>query len=369
MNQNLALLQFVALALPALAILMQAVVSIHNKQDDGNVDNPAIYSEFRFLEFAFLFLVVASLFFCYSLLGRIEDTATKMGIYFLLGGLVLIVPATWFSLRRETYANSKYETPEKAVLSAAYTLVKLSPILIIGIGVYMVIYQLPDTQVNLDYLIAISTNITIGMTVVFVLFSTVNLLNNMFAGEYEKKWQSKIINKLEATKELLNNEVQIDQDRVPESYIKRIKENVADLVVLEKSAPDWIDDGFTESLNDLTYDLDNLAQQMSKLYELINQKEEIEKDLSLLKNEASSLQIDTNSLENPDQPKSNQRENILNRINQLENEIDDLDQDIDNKTHDIEQMRGKISNDCSSLIDDIESADKNLLSRISNNFK
>lgn len=134
MQAEFTLLQFVALALPAVAILLQAVIQNHDELDDTSMD---YWTEIRFIQYSFYTLVLAGIIFMIPIFLKSDSFYIKLGIFVAGGAIFLLAPATWFGLRRGRYAISEYETPEQ---EATAKIKSYLPIIAIPIFVSSIIF-------------------------------------------------------------------------------------------------------------------------------------------------------------------------------------------------------------------------------------
>ncbi|WP_137284192.1 hypothetical protein [Halorussus salinisoli] len=129
----LTLLQFVALAIPAVAMLMQVVLRIHDEY--GNDGELVLGTEFKLIELSFFGLVISGVFVAYPLIQELDSGIAELGLILSLVSLILLVGATWFSLRRPQYPTKDFEKPEQAVKRAGKNI--LVTIVLVGVPLFV----------------------------------------------------------------------------------------------------------------------------------------------------------------------------------------------------------------------------------------
>lgn len=204
MEANIALLQFVALALPAIAILMQAVLRFHEIYDVSD-SGSSLRIEFRFLEFAFLGLVSAAILFSIDIYTTLVTMWTKLGIWVLTLSLSLIFPATWFALRRAKYPSGEHDSAEDAAKSSVVSFVKLVIVIcIVGLSVY--ISQRFDIF-STDSMTSVYLNLSLVVLGVFIIRGIFVVIETILAKREQKRWKEQLFTLL------LNTRNEIEEAR------------------------------------------------------------------------------------------------------------------------------------------------------------
>jgi len=106
----LVLLQFVALSIPAVAILLQVVLQLRSEHDSGR--EPMSGWDFRAIEGGFIALVLSGVLLAGLVVQSIQSVVGQVGVALSMFGLFLLLFATWVSIRRPKYPTDDYETLE-----------------------------------------------------------------------------------------------------------------------------------------------------------------------------------------------------------------------------------------------------------------
>ena len=106
----LVLLQFVALSIPAVAILLQVVLQLRSEHDSGR--EPMSGWDFRAIEGGFIALVLSGVLLAGLVVQSIQSVVGRVGVALAMFGLFLLLFATWVSIRRPKYPTDDYETLE-----------------------------------------------------------------------------------------------------------------------------------------------------------------------------------------------------------------------------------------------------------------
>jgi hypothetical protein len=112
----LTLLQFIALSLPAIAILLQVVLQFQSQYVDD--ENAASAIEFRLIEFSLLILVVGGVLLALPIVLSLSSIIAQIGLTLSLLSLGLLVLAIGISLRRSRYPTEEAATIEEAIVNA-----------------------------------------------------------------------------------------------------------------------------------------------------------------------------------------------------------------------------------------------------------
>lgn len=141
MADPLPLLEFVGLALPAVAILIQVIQSTHDNTGDGARNEGS--AERRFIEVSFVLLVIAGVVFGAALLLRTQDLLMQVGIVVLLFGLILLAPATWIALNRPRFPYSRFNSPEEAATAILRTVsrIALPVVFLVAVAVLITVWR------------------------------------------------------------------------------------------------------------------------------------------------------------------------------------------------------------------------------------
>lgn len=274
-SNELTLLQFVALALPAVAILMQAVLNFHEIYDDSHSET-VLRTEFRLLEFTFLGLVIASALFSAQILMDVESVLTKFGILFMWAGLGLIFPATWFALRRAKYPTENYDSPEELVRQTTDTgkrvLLPILAVVIILFGISRIsaiaTLETRFLQIGIDDIISV-------LTIILIIITTQTVASNIidyFAQRIEQKEQ-----KRQLSRPILDIHV-VTRKQIPESDLELIQERISeindiqsDLIQIRSRYIEYFSDETNDKVSDLQKKLNDLGSCYENL-ERINKK-------------------------------------------------------------------------------------------------
>lgn len=117
MSIMLTLLQFIALAVPAVAMMMQVVLRFQDRYSED--ENTSIGSEFRLIEGSFLALVIGGILISYPIVDSLSSGIAQVGISLALLALLLLVLATGLALRRPKYPKGSYDSVEEAVMKTS----------------------------------------------------------------------------------------------------------------------------------------------------------------------------------------------------------------------------------------------------------
>ena len=117
MSIILTLLQFVALAVPAVAMMMQVVLRFQDQYIDD--EDPFVGWEFRLIEASFLALVLGGVLIAYPIIQTLSSGIARFGIVLALLALLFLVVATGLALRRPRYPTKSYDSVEEAIIETA----------------------------------------------------------------------------------------------------------------------------------------------------------------------------------------------------------------------------------------------------------
>lgn len=277
LQEDIALLQFVALALPAVAILIEAVVRFQERFV-GTSTEVRLQTEFHLLEFVFLGLVLAGIVFSISILQNTDSIITAIGILLLAGSLALIFPATWFAFRRAKYPTQSFDSPEQYVKHGVITSVKIAAT--VGIPLFVIVGTLqffapseflnliPRVDIRRLAILLILISLSIGSASVFFQFYL-----NYTEKRMAKDWM------IEVHKLLGNIERRLSEDsiRKEDTYnlgkLRRISvDSVEEIQGLRNEAPPAADENISAQLDNLIYAIEGMS-------DLIKRLEEVETDI------------------------------------------------------------------------------------------
>lgn len=114
MNIMLTLLQFIALAVPAVAMMMQVALQFQDRYMDE--ENPAVGKEFQLMEASLLVLVLGGVLVAVPIGQSLSSGIAQLGIGLALLALLFLVLATGWALRRPRYPTDNYKSVEEAAI-------------------------------------------------------------------------------------------------------------------------------------------------------------------------------------------------------------------------------------------------------------
>jgi len=343
MDAQLALLQFVALALPAVAILMQAVVGFHDRYDDSSSDG-SLRIEFRILEVSFLTLVAAGGFFAVSIFQQTTSVMTRVGISLLAISLFLIFPATWFTLRRADFPKQSYETPEEWVKSGGKTVLKysivVSPVIVLAIGSqFITIPVVTDVFSGLGW----QRIITAAAGVVSSLGIVVTYLQYT-ASKLDKKrindWKERVRFNL-ADIQTRISDIDIDDEKEVTRLKSVAEDSIKDIEGLSSSRPTGVDNEVSDGLNGVKHSLAVISELCDKRLEIAesiesfiqNREEAVHSNLKAEARIQSDVELSDQDLED-ELRKQERSEDYIDKVNK---KLEDLESEREELTEDLEQ--------------------------------
>ena len=371
MNEDLALLQFVALSLPAVAILMQAVLNYHELHGGSSKSN-TIHTEFRFLELSFLGLILAGVVFSLSVFTSATSWWTKSGISILIIALGMIFPATWFALRRGKYPSQSYDSPEDAVKSSVRKSGWIISILVvIGLLGSIVRLFLPSGSIfdfNIaDPIILITIPVIVALPVVY------SLIQYYTEVSVYRDWAQDVMYEIARIPILVENfHSLLDQDEESDDIefdiiafqgrCEDIAHAIRDLV---NSKPDPVSQDTAIKLSQIQNLLLNVQSLLDDLIDVMNEKEYYESEMEKAINErdrASDTHYDLES-ENTEHENAKERttdaEEYINRVtaelDKLEEEERDLVSELESK---LESIKSEAEDTVKSIESDMSSLSK-----------
>ena len=355
MNEDIALLQFVALALPAIALLMQAVLSYHDAH--GSIGGASIQTEFRFLELAFLGLIGAGVIFSLSIFSTTNSWYTKSGVLVLIVALATIFPANWFALRRGKYPSRTYESPEEAVKSIGLKYVK------IGAFVVIIIFAIATTGIFWDALLVfppifsyLSTDLIIALIAVLAIPLVKTITRYYLIQTALENWKEDIHEELDQISKIMDqNQVReaLEDDNknllnISEPIVEQYKRSQNSLRGLINQAPDNVDE-------DVILELETLLNMLEKSVYNINEIEKIEDKIDYYHNQVSRSRSEKSELNQrlSDVDDEEDSKRIMREKATLENQMTRLKQDMthaesrkESRLRNLENILGEIYDIC-----------------------
>lgn len=338
------LLQFVALSLPAVAILMQAIVSLQ-QNSQSNVDKTdSLQTEFRLIELSFIGLVIAGALFGLSLYGTLSSIEGKIGLVLMILSLGLVAPATWFALRRSNVSHEKYDSPEEIVISGSKRVaVVLLPLLAV------VFLQVTGFTFNLPIEELISTG-TIRNTLLIV---TTSVISFIFVRTYisvrhsidrlrkMRVWNSNVIESMEEYKNI------VPDDPVPSNQGETVytslsfEELRSNLNKLIENSPQ---DANTSKLETLSDNINSYLEKVGRWRELNDNIRGEESRLSTIKEEIEEYGQKRDNIDDEEA-----RLDLEVRIQDLRNEM----MEIKSRIEEGKNKKKKVETDLRNLVEKI----------------
>ncbi|WP_227354187.1 hypothetical protein [Haladaptatus salinisoli] len=270
---EMALLQFVALTLPAVAILLQAVLSYQDKyHSDGDV--LGFKTEFQFIEWGFALLVFSGLLFSAKIVIGSNSWIIQGGVILLSLSLIILGIAILVAFRRPLYLEDDV-TVESALKQKTWKYGKyvIVTAMIGGIG-YLVppnIDGLGITGLKISNFITFATLLSsslisvIGSMVVFV-----HYLNIRRGKERQKQWRKQTLELANDINDLVDiNSLNPDDDEDIRNFhdeIDRIRSRLDNLI---NSYPDEIEFMEREHLRRIDSLLAYLEEESHKYIDII----------------------------------------------------------------------------------------------------
>jgi len=353
MDEQLALLQFVALALPAVAILMQAVVGFHDRYGESSSDS-SLRIEFRILETAFLALVAAGGLFAVSIYQQISSIITKIGIIFLAISLLLIFPATWFTLRRADFPKQSYETPEEWVKSGGVTIVKyslvISPVIAIAIGSqFVTIPGLSDFFSDLDWRLLITVSGT-GVSTLGVLVTYFQYTVSQARKERVNAWKSGLDDTLEYTIDRISN-INLEERNDITKLASLAEDAEKEIEGIRLDHPQGVESETLNQLKDIEQSFGFIKQSCEEYLHTIDEIERFERNREEAVERKASLSEQLSSESELDE------ESVVEKMDTLKRSEDYLEKVSDKLKHlnaELEETRTVIEAEIDTLEDQID---------------
>lgn len=347
------LLQFVALALPAVAILMQAILSFHDNYDIGAEDSSTIRTEFRFIELSFIGLVIAGGFFGASLIGTVDSIWGKIGLISMLIGLGFLAPATWFALRRPQYPSQSYDSPEDAAKSGLkYAIGALIPLGILAGGGYMFLEFMPTlrSESSPQELVEVLQLVTIAGVFLIITSSIVRTLTyyrqSIERRKRREEWYSNLMELLEDMEEFLPENPSKPGYSGSMNILVKFEDYEERLERLISKAPGEVD--YSE-LKELKITINTYKEIINNQHDIIDdlgskhhKREELENKIAEVKNAQQSTQEESErwyELEEEKEVLYNDIEQIKSEINQIEGRRENIQEEIKEL---LEQLKDEI---------------------------
>lgn len=334
---ELTLLQFVALALPAVAILLQAVIQQHDQMDDYSSQS---WTEIKLIQYSFYALVMSGLVFIYPIFIENSSIYVQIGILIAGGALLLLIPATWFGLRRGRYGTNKFETPEKEAKSK----LKLYVPFMIGAAVIGLIARfLPTilgtfTTASIENSIPFINNVVVGAVIatsILLFLQLVEIYTKFKARDQaQQAWNETLIKNLEEIESLLES-YSLEDDAGVRHYkymLKKLNNTSEILGELIEDVPEGVDEDRLRRVQDLSNQLSLLQDLTGALISALEDAQAFDKRYQSLVSELQSTRMgidaeaedasaEINRLEDLKNSTEEKRERQLNQVEDLEADI------------------------------------------------
>lgn len=357
---EMTLLQFVALTLPAVAILMQALMSFHERYGKDEYGD-SLWTEFRFLELSFIGLVIAGGLFAFSIFNSLNSLTSKIALTVMLFSLLLLAPATWFALRRAKYPSESFDSPEDAVRSGLSTVGVLLLLLVPpALGGFLIIrFTNLLSQTSLPSMIA-NIKLMIYASIIFTILTVViEIISNFY--QYEES-----VNKLEKWSQevdSLTSKVQKRGGEIDEA--EDIRNNTVKTMNtflslreraenLQSVAPQKADEDIISKLEDLTVHLNTVVDLLEEVQQLRQEKVRFKSNRETAQNtkEEASQALGTEELSSDELDKhrvdlervSTYLDKVDEKLNSIEGEMTANIEDISNEVESIVEMSEEIQN-------------------------
>lgn len=307
--------------------------------------------EFRLLELTFLGLIVAGVIFSIDIFINTTSYITKFGVILLSVAMSLILPATWFTLRRAKYPTSSFDSPEDVATAGIKTILKFTSV---GIVAVVTIFA---AQFGLSWahrpgypLMLISAGI-LGVAALLGVISTgLKYIGAHLEKHIENEWiietrgdMEKIRGRIEHCS--TNSESDTDYKKI-KSVSTRSKDEVMNIL---REVPNQVDDSISRDIEDVLYQLnvllDFLTERENLQSEIIRYSRERSKADEMLNSADEQLSnIETEA--NPEgiaelREKTERAETYINEVDStiegLEEQINQLDEKIDSQVEKINE--------------------------------
>lgn len=299
------LFQFVALALPAVAILLQAMISFQEKLSTVESEI-AFRREFRVIEFSLFFLVAAGVALSFSLFQSANSDVTKFSISLLLISLISLGFGTWLAFGRARYPTKFFDSPESMIKS---TLTISIPILVIFALLYVFreqIYTIENIGPRSLLITFFVSNFLLIVYQIYNSYSSKKRLREQIDTWIEIK--TKFVDMIENIEDNLVNGGGDMSISSSENYERRVKDAKNLLMQLKNKKPPNIQEmGISNSFS-------QIERAISRISETIDELIILQKELEQKKTERVE--------------KTDKLENTRERIDEIESRLEEIDDEL-----------------------------------------
>lgn len=362
-NPETALLQFVALALPAVAILMQAILSF--QEQHGNTTGIDSF-EFRFIELGFFALAGAGVLFAVEIFSNVNSQILKLGIGTISASFLLLALATAFGLRRPKYQGKEEE--EVTLEQAVYTDIKrLSPIIGIIIIGSIIVFVIGTGDISYSRISKALSSIISEPSqslqaisgIIAIITLTYSLVGLRVYFNFQEE-QKEINQWYERVAEFSKSASTLESDfatTVPQSdfriFSERVSEYQSRAEELIESAPEGIDEDIIELLERIQTKLEITHDIVSELDEVYNNLAARESRIDSLEQELSEKEEEYEDIK--EAPESGGEhvgeylDELTRQMGKLQNEISDNEM----KLNELQRRRQDLSEELEDTLDEI----------------
>jgi len=313
-SSDITLLQLVALALPAVAILMQVFISV--QQNFVTTESARILRwEFRFLETALVLLVVSGVVFAYSVLLRVSNLVVSLGIVTLVVSLSFIVIGVWVALSRARLPESQVGKPESYLKGVGRY---AASFLVVGLVLNGLLRLAGRTLAVVDSATAaLVLGTVVGGVKKYVDFKEVSIYRDerrAWVEEFEP-----VLHSLSETSRSLRR----DPDGVPAFRLNGLLEDVRRR---REAIPESVDSQVTTLVRETQRSLEYVLESSSRIRDLREEANEYRRTLSELESRVDEVrrEIDEVYARDADEQSEAESRAEMNVVRVLESERDEL---------------------------------------------
>ncbi|WP_207589011.1 hypothetical protein [Halomontanus rarus] len=365
---EMALLQFVALTLPAVAILLQAILS-YQERYFSNLDSLGFETEFRFLEWGFALLVFSGLLFSFKIAENNESLIVRGGVFSLALSLVILGVAVLVAFRRPLYLEAN-TTVESAIRQKAW---KYSKPLLFALAISLTTYVVPTNWLEAEeFVVEISGSIRLLTGLIsglLVIAGSMTLLENYLrlkqGIERKSKWRNQALETAKSITEVLGSEDRDLNDKKDlrkfRNELKNVRQEWSSVV---DSVPETTDEETISQMKDIHSLLNFLDGEIEDYTEVIKSHEDSIKDFEQTQIQIEELETE---LENQEEkvgrpgPDDMQLNMLESRIAELHNhmgvqssKIKELEEEMDVYRSDLRDTMNEIVEEVDALRQEIE---------------